>query len=947
MIPDNIQKEHIEKALAEIDQEGIRPGRHSSTYDLVHDGKHYPPKLVLSIANRYANGEELDPSSFSGGENTPAFNKLDDLGYDIVTKGNVEKKGNKSDMDNNSVQVELIDRYKTLIREDHNEKELYKWRLINDFQEKWDIEADNFAEMAQSIEFGNLLDYRSKTLIHFVEDYPEEARSLFKMLYDETIPLKKRVDDFGQEAEELVREHYPDKGSFQDERTIATYLTFRYPDKYTFYKYSFYSDYTNLLEIDRPSAGKRYIHYLELVEEFIDEFISKDEELVELSRNTLTEDCYIDDNLNILAQDILFRVVEKADDIKGTVEDFITILEKIGRNPATNYFQVIDKIVDNFELNEDDQRIVFSTRSDHNRLAFTIGQRYCLIKQASSNLWGFIHPEEQSVAGTFESFDGPPEAYWHETSEFDHVRKELDRIKESCRKELNRTNKSSHIVHSNSSFTQAVFDKSYRNKIFLNAFSQKFEQKLHLAGIKKNTDTKMTRNTILYGPPGTGKTYTLRNIYAQNFIQEEKLKTKKEFEAEAIEELSWWEVIALTLLDAGNLTVPEIKKHRFIQVKENLSDSRSINATIWGQLQTHTSPEYENVKYGSRQEPYLFQKHEDSVWSISRDDCKKKTPYLIEVLHNMNQYESETKKEENFRFTTFHQSFTYEDFVEGIKPKLDTQKSDSESDNIEYTIEKGVFYQAADEACKLAGFMGLQDCLNHSREERSQMFEEADPFALFIDEINRGNISAILGELITLIEDDKRLTADNELIVQLPYSKKSFGVPPNLYIMGTLNTADRSVEALDTALRRRFSFVEVDPDPSLLDGIEVDGVNIKNVLKTINLRIVKLLDRDHKIGHSYFQSLEENPSRELLVRIFKDRVIPLLKEYFFGDFGKIGLVLGPSFIEEIYADQSGVFANFSGYEEVAAEYDERSVYTIAPVDQWNFESIYAPRTDEE
>ncbi len=468
MIPDNIQKEHIEKALAEIDQEGIRPGRHSSTYDLVHDGKHYPPKLVLSIANRYANGEELDPSSFSGGENTPAFNKLDDLGYDIVTKGNVEKKGNKSDMDNNSVQVELIDRYKTLIREDHNEKELYKWRLINDFQEKWDIEADNFAEMAQSIEFGNLLDYRSKTLIHFVEDYPEEARSLFKMLYDETIPLKKRVDDFGQEAEELVREHYPDKGSFQDERTIATYLTFRYPDKYTFYKYSFYSDYTDLLEIDRPSAGKRYIHYLELVEEFIDEFISKDQELVELSRNTLTEDCYIDDNLNILAQDILFRILEGE---KESESDFKEVLGQIEYEQASNYLSAVQRIAKELDIEPSDDRVVFSVRTDDPRLNLTIGQRYCLSIYANNDKpWRFIHPDDEIYKDTKHQFNGSPEAYFYWTDIFEDVQKEFDKVIEASQKELNRSQTSSFKKYNNDFFEKAVFDNEYRIEVFNEVF---------------------------------------------------------------------------------------------------------------------------------------------------------------------------------------------------------------------------------------------------------------------------------------------------------------------------------------------------------------------------------------------------------------------------------------------------------------------------------------------
>ena len=178
---------------------------------------------------------------------------------------------------------------------------------------------------------------------------------------------------------------------------------------------------------------------------------------------------------------------------------------------------------------------------------------------------------------------------------------------------------------------------------------------------------------------------------------------------------------------------------------------------------------------------------------------------------------------------------------------------------------------------------------------------ETTPYVFIIDEINRGNISKIFGELITLIEPTKRKGEKEQMEVILPYSKQPFSVPNNVYILGTMNTADRSIAMIDTALRRRFSFIELQPDPEILISygigtICIDGkkLNIAEMLKVINRRIEILYDREHTIGHAFFCSLKNKPTidMESLADIFLNQIIPLLKEYFYEDYSKIQLILG-------------------------------------------------------
>ena len=443
-------------------------------------------------------------------------------------------------------------------------------------------------------------------------------------------------------------------------------------------------------------------------------------------------------------------------------------------------------------------------------------------------------------------------------------------------------------------------------------------------------------NRIYYGPPGTGKTYTLMQLLKRDYQEQVTSISTEEWRSQIIAEkiaaLTWWEGAAAALYDlGGKAKVPELAGHPFIQaIADAKGRTSGIKQTLWGTLQHHTIIESTTVNTRLRLGSAIFEKSASSVWQFA-GDWQEACSDLFALVDKLNQGPEASDSVQRYSFITFHQSYGYEEFVEGLRPVLadEAKEDDAEASQVAYIIKDGAFK----ELCRRA---------RNTPDKR---------FAMVIDEINRGNISKIFGELIMLIEADKRDQLDGTpplAEVILAYSGKPFSVPANVDIIGTMNTADRSLALLDTALRRRFDFVPLLPDtraekePSephsaplagLLVPTDAGDIDVRLMLERINERIEALYDRDHCIGHAYFTPLidetDEAARFNKLAEIFKNRIIPLLEEYFFEDWRKIRLALGDNqkpeaaqFITESDSheqDLSTLFGNDHGLDSYATK----------------------------
>ncbi len=385
------------------------------------------------------------------------------------------------------------------------------------------------------------------------------------------------------------------------------------------------------------------------------------------------------------------------------------------------------------------------------------------------------------------------------------------------------------------------------------------------------------KNVIYYGPPGTGKTYRLQQLQAE-YTHRPAVMDESLWLRDKLAPLNWMQVLVLSLLSLGKRAkVAEIVSSKFFQTKASINGrTDNLAQTAWSYLQKFTIAESATVNYKGRSEPGVFDKSSDAVWQLL-DDRLELVDDLVQLHAELTHGPQSADEIKRYATTTFHQSYGYEEFIEGLRAATDDEG------NINYSVEPGEFLKL----CRRA---------------------EQDPshqYAMFIDEINRGNISKIFGELISLVEIDKRAGSQHPMTIQLAYSGKPFSVPSNVDIIGTMNTADRSLALMDTALRRRFDFIEMMPDSTLFVGHDVidigsgNTLNLGKLLDRLNQRIEVLYDREHTLGHAFFypayQAVKNGDHAGALLALkeaFQTKVIPLLQEYFYEDWQKIRLVLG-------------------------------------------------------
>ena len=433
-------------------------------------------------------------------------------------------------------------------------------------------------------------------------------------------------------------------------------------------------------------------------------------------------------------------------------------------------------------------------------------------------------------------------------------------------------------------------------------------------------------NQILYGPPGTGKTYNTINKALEILGVETQGKSRAELKVKFDE-------------FRQNGQIEFVTFHQSFSYEEFVEGIKPVVKDLGDMTYKLGSGIFKKICDKALTNIIKFEEYQVK-WKEYEKLAHQFYPDMLEKLKDKNKFVygdiafELTKKGNEIQAKGTNGQAIFKNEMTKLLKLENSKKLDKDEIASGISIDSGFshLYEA------MRDYFFNEYLKDKAIKEQPQIESELKPYILIIDEINRGNISKILGELITLIEPSKRIGGDEELRVSLPYSAnefdggKGFGVPKNLYIIGTMNTADRSIALLDTALRRRFEFVEMMPEPELLEIIKVENgeINLQMLLEKMNARIEFLLDREHTIGHSFFINVN---SLSELQQVFKNKIIPLLQEYFYDDYAKIDAVLNGNGMIKLKKDSTleKLFdTNFK------SDLDsEKVVYQIINSNKWN------------
>jgi len=777
--------------------------------------KSYPASEITSLGDRRSyTGKFFAWGGKTKNTDSAPFRDLKtvfETGSDFKNRfpGNLEIVLNAQDEITINHQLLSYDDYIQRYREQQMPKKLadekYKFRLVQTFQDKWKKYEQgqmSFTQLMSGNPFGNLLYMGMVPSIfnHMLKEKPAEFEQLLLALYDETRPLKDRIASYLTDfAATYFSLNNAGKNTGQDERTIATLLTFRHPDKYTLFKWGFYSPLSKSFGIKPKRSGEQLLHYYAMADDLI-KALNSQKDIYSWEAANLDADCYPDPNHLLLAQDIFYTLLDskETEPIVTPEEDTIDGGSAL---PASNTIANNEK---KEKMNHPLNLILYGPPGT--------GKTYHTINKAIE----IANPGYDMSGKTRQE-----------------IKSEYDRLVKDGR-------------------------------IGFCTFHQSLGYEDFIEGIKP----KLDGDNLLYElVPGIFKTISSRAAYVPDQQTAIFSLTPEEFDNAHFYKMS-----------LGSTQNPDDD-----EIYEYCIENGYI-ALGWGGYNDYTGKNVAEI---------------NQIASTAKlSDFERGAIRMF--IHDLKVGDFVIVTNGNYFFRAVGKvTGEYEYKPDEIEyPHLRKVEWLLKNEHIPVDeVYNKIFSQRS--IYRLNWYGIKREFFVKGAKSNSQQVVPGN-YVLIIDEINRGNVSAIFGELITLLEENKRKGNTEELSAILPYSREQFSVPNNLYVIGTMNTADRSVEALDTALRRRFSFEEMMPkdDMDEIKVLNISGsvIDFKEVLRTINKRLEKIVSRDHRIGHSYFISGEDE-TWEYYLRAFTNKIIPLLQEYFYGDYANVCLVLGKGFVD--------------------------------------------------